>query len=235
MKPYTSRAGCSRFARAAVRRAPGNGEPPRPCRRARRPSRLPRVRPGKPRKPPAPRRPATCPPRAAAPATRPLCASRGQARPCPASRRRPEGTPRLPAPKAPAVPPGIAPVPRRPGKSPPASGPPRHTTAFSPHPPGSGTAAARAAVFRCAPKGGSNPWAVPAGDRGPLSREFSQNSGVGVLAPKQKKTAPKDDLWWYSQWLFKPVIAGAFAAAFSCQFAGCDQLAKSTLDGADTQ
>ena len=48
----------------------------------------------------------------------------------------------------------------------------------------------RAAAFCCAPKGGSNPWAVPAGDRGPLSCEFSQNSGVGVLIPKQKKTAP---------------------------------------------
>lgn len=125
----------------------------------------------------------------------------GPTRPSPAraplAARRPEGTPRLPAPKAPAVPPGIAPVPRRPGKSPPASAPPKHIAAFMPRPPGSGTAAARAAAFRCAPKGGSNPWAVPAGDRGPLSREFSQNSGVGVLAPKQKKIAPKDDLWWY--------------------------------------
>lgn len=98
-------------------------------------------------------------------------------------------------------------------------------TAAAPRPPRSGVS----------PKGGSNPWAVPAGDRGPLSREFSQNSGVGVLAPKQKKTAPKDDPWWYSQWLFKPVIAGTLAAAFSCQFAGCDQLAKCTFDGADTQ
>ena len=81
----------------------------------------------------------------------------GPTRPSPAraplAARRPEGTPRLPAPKAPAVPPGIAPVPRRPGKSPPASAPPKHIAAFLPRPPGSGTAAARAAAFRCAPKG----------------------------------------------------------------------------------
>ena len=82
----------------------------------------------------------------------------GPTRPSPAraplAARRPEGTPRLPAPKAPAVPPGIAPVPRRPGKSPPASGPPRHTTAFSPHPPGSGTAAAPRRCVPLCPQGG---------------------------------------------------------------------------------
>ena len=44
------------------------------------------------------------------------------------------------------------------------------------------------AALRCGSKGGSNPWAVPAGDRGPLSCEFSQNSGVGV-SPKKSKSA----------------------------------------------
>ena len=97
------------------------------------------------------------------------------------------------------------------------------------------TVRAAPAALRCGPKGGSNPWAVPAGDRGSLSCEFSQNSGVGVLVPKQKKTAPKDDLCWYPKWLFEPVIAGALAAAFSCQFAGRDQLAKRAFDRADTQ
>ena len=35
----------------------------------------------------------------------------------------------------------------------------------------------------------SNPWAVPAGDRAPLSCEFSQNSGVGVWPQKSKSAA----------------------------------------------
>lgn len=45
------------------------------------------------------------------------------------------------------------------------------------------------AALRCSPNGGSNPWAVPAGDRGPLSCEFSQNSGVGVWPQKSKSAA----------------------------------------------
>ena len=45
------------------------------------------------------------------------------------------------------------------------------------------------AALRCAPKGGANPWAVPAGGRGPLSCEFSQNSGVGV-SPKNQNQPP---------------------------------------------
>ena len=39
----------------------------------------------------------------------------------------------------------------------------------------------------CAPGGGgSNLWERYAGDRAPLSREFSRNSGVGVSGPKRK-------------------------------------------------
>ena len=51
------------------------------------------------------------------------------------------------------------------------------------------TARAVPAALRCAPKGGSNPWAVPAGDRGSLSCEFSQNSGVGASPQKSKSAA----------------------------------------------
>ena len=50
-------------------------------------------------------------------------------------------------------------------------------------------ARAALAALQCGPKGGSNPWAVPAGDRGPLSCEFSQNSGVGVSPQKSKSAA----------------------------------------------
>ena len=52
------------------------------------------------------------------------------------------------------------------------------------------TARAVPAALRCAPKGGSNPWAVLAGGRGPLSCEFSQNSGVGEYHPKNQKQPP---------------------------------------------
>ena len=51
------------------------------------------------------------------------------------------------------------------------------------------TARAVPAALRCGPKGGSNPWAVLAGGRGPLSCEFSQNSGVGVSPQKSKSAA----------------------------------------------
>ena len=54
---------------------------------------------------------------------------------------------------------------------------------------GSRPGLAAPAALRCGPKGGSNPWAVPAGDRGPLSCEFSQNSGVGVSPQKSKLAA----------------------------------------------
>lgn len=153
----------------------------------------------------------------------------------PLAARRLAERPRLPRRKRPTFRPA-----QRPPRAAPAKARPRPARRGTPSPfrrarPAPAQPPPRAAAFRCAPKGGSNSWAVPAGDRGPLSREFSQNSGVGVLAPKQKKTAPKDDLWWCCQWLFEPVIAGAFAAAFSCQFAGCDQLAKRALDGADAQ
>ena len=204
--------------------------------RARRPPRLPRVRPGKPRKPPAPRRPAKCrptPPRPPRGLCAPHAAKPARARLPTAARKEGSGSPR---PEAPAAPPGTAPCPCRPGENRPRRARRGRPPPVRRRPLDSGTAAApRLPRSGVTPRGGSNPWAVLAGDRGPLSREFSQNSGVGVLAPKQKKTAPKDDPWWYSQWLFKPVIAGALAAAFSCQFAGCDQLAKCTLDGADTQ
>ena len=181
------------------------------------------------------RSPLPHPHRAAAPATRPLCASRGQARPRPASCRSLGGRLRLSAPRKP---PSRRPTQRLARAAPAkarAAPAEAHRRLFAAPARLRHSRRTAPAAFRCVPQGGSNPWAVPAGDRGPLSREFSQNSGVGVLAPKQKKTAPKDDLWWYSQWLFEPVIAGALAAAFSCQFAGRDQLAKCTLDGADTQ
>ena len=104
LKPYTSRAGCSRFARAAARR-------------------------------PALRRARAAPAKTA-------CAAPAEAhrRQCAAARLTPAKTAR--------------------------------------------------AAFRCGPKGGSNPWAVPAGDRGPLSCEFSQNSGVGVSPQKNKNQPP---------------------------------------------
>ena len=128
----------------------------------------------------APSRPprGLCAPHAAKPARARLPAAareEGSGSPRPGSTRRVARHSALPAP------PRQKPAPR----------PPRHIAVFSPRPPGSGTAAARAAAFRCAPKGGSNPWAVPAGDRGPLSCEFSQNSGVGVLPQKSKSAALK--------------------------------------------
>ena len=195
LKPYTSRAGCCLLPApplsAPRQRAATPALPPR----ARRPPRLPRFRPGKPRKPPAPRRPATCPLRAAAPATRPLCASRGQARPRPASRRRPEGRLRLPAlrkrpPRRPALRLARA-APTKTARAAPAEAHRRQCAAARLTP--AQTARAAPAAFRCGPKGGSNPWAVPAGDRGPLSREFSQNSGVGVSPPKIKISRPFSD------------------------------------------
>lgn len=127
---------------------PGNGEPPRPCRptpAARRAfpasapespaNRQPRVvwlcaRPAPPRPPRG-----LCAPHAAKPARARLPA---------AARKEGSGSPR----------PGTAPCPRRPGKSPPASSPARHTAVFSPRPPDSGTAAApRRCVLLC-PQGG---------------------------------------------------------------------------------
>ena len=148
--------------------------------------------------PPAPRRPATCPPRAVAPDTRPLWAPRSQAPPVP--RWRPAAWRKGPGFRAENARRSArhnvrrAPPRRKPARVRPAEAHRRLSAA-----------PARLRHSRClapprsvvTPKGGSNPSAVPAGDRGPLSREFSQNSGVGVLAPKQKKTAPKDDLWWY--------------------------------------
>ena len=118
LKPYTSRAGCSRFARAAARRAPATGS--RPGLAAPRPPRLPRVRPGKPRKPRPPR--GLCAPHAGKPARARLPA---------AARKEGSGSPR---PEAPAAPPGTAPCPRRPGETPPAPRPPRHTAASAPPP-----------------------------------------------------------------------------------------------------
>ncbi len=200
-----------------ARRAFPASAPESPANRPR-PAARPRARPAPPRPPRG-----LCAPHAAKPA---------RARLPTAARKEGSGSPR---PEAPAAPPGTAPCPCRPGENRPRRARRGRPPPVRRRPLDSGTAAARAAAFRCAPKGGSNPWAVPAGDRGPLSCEFSRNSGVGVLVPKQKKTAPKDDLCWYPKWLFEPVIAGALAAAFSCQFAGCDQLAKRAFDGADTQ
>ena len=115
----------------------------------------------------------------------------------PLAARRLAERPRLPRRKRPPFRPA-----QRPPRAAPAKARPRPARRGTPSPfrrarPAPAQPPPRDAAFRCAPKGGSNPSAVPAGDRGPLSREFSQNSGVGVLAPKQKKTAPKDDLWWY--------------------------------------
>ena len=50
---------------------------------------------------------------------------------------------------------------RLPGTAPNPGRPPRHTG--------------------CTPKGGSDPYSRPLSDRGPVSREFSRNSGVGVI------------------------------------------------------
>ena len=99
--------------------------------------------------------------------------------------------PALCAPEAPAASPGTAPCLPRPGENRPRRARRGTSPSFRRARPTPAQPPPRAAAFCCAPKGGSNPWAVPAGDRGPLSREFSQNSGVGVLAPKQKKDRPE--------------------------------------------
>jgi len=103
----------------------------------------------------------TAPPAARAP---PLAARPGPTRP-----------PR-PAPPAPWVC-RVAPVPpaRAPG--------PRSALRPDPRPGTLSRFARRKSVPR---EGGSNLWERYAGDRAPLSREFSRNSGVGVSGPKRK-------------------------------------------------
>lgn len=100
-----------------------------------------------------------------------------------------------------AVPPGTAPWPRRLG----ANRPPRARRGTPPpvrrRPLDSGAnRPRRARRAPVCPKGGSNPWAVSAGDRGPLSREFSQNSGVGGIAPKIKNSRPFSDGCLHRKW-----------------------------------
>lgn len=93
------------------------------------------------------------------------------------------GPPPAPRPKAPCAPPcrptrrarPRRPVSRRAARAVP---PAKHTLPLC-------------SVKACAPKGGSNLCGPVAGDRGPLSREFSQNSGVGVSDPKTKNQPSK--------------------------------------------
>ena len=152
MKPYTSRAGCSRFARAAARRAPATGS--RPGLTAPRPPRLPRVRHGKPRKPPVPRRPATCrpaPPRPPRGLCAPHAAKPARARLPAAARKEGSGSPRPgSARRAPAQ--RLAPAaPAKTARAAPAEAHRRQCAAARLTP--AQTARAVPAAFRCAPKG----------------------------------------------------------------------------------
>ena len=174
-KPYTRRRGKAVFCRRA---APG--PPPRahPCRAAAR-------APGRPAAPARPRRAAR-----KGPTFGPGGAARENARP-------PENGPRWPgnaavsaagstAPCAPPHAPGrpappeaqLAPARaarRAPGvcraaPAPPGRPPPAHT-----HPAGPAKATRLVRPAGCTPRGGLNPWARAAGDRGPLSRRKSHN------------------------------------------------------------
>ena len=119
--------------------------------------------PARPRPPQARRARQNAPPRFSAappPNARPACARRKPPpRPAPCARRK----------AAARAARGLA---ARPGVYPPPQGSDR---------PAPGCARARAPRrLACAPKGGSNPRARFAGDRGPLSRKFPRNSGPGV-------------------------------------------------------
>ena len=121
----------------------------------------------RPARAPAPATGPACPPKRAAPFFR-RAAAQGAPRLCPAETAaapRPVCPPEGRRPRRP----GLA---ARPGVCPPPQGPDR---------PAPGCVRARPPRrLACAPKGGSNPRARFAGDRGPLSRKFSRNSGPGV-------------------------------------------------------
>ena len=168
---------------AARPRRPPCTRPARPRRKSRRRARprgppdLAPFAPVPPRRPAAGERPArapapatgpACPPKRAAPFFRRAAAHRAP-RLCPGGNRR-RTPPRVPAGRPPPAPPGALPpaqgCTRRPGDP---TGP--HQGVPAP---------ARRAAWRVPPKGGSNPRARFAGDRGPLSRKFPRNSGPGV-------------------------------------------------------
>ena len=173
--------------------------PPRPARpfAARRAPRPPPRAERSPRRRPAARPPPSCPRRARK-------AARRAAKP----RRRPFAPPRRnarhSARAAPPCPPRQARAYRRPAREdpapahrrPPAPAAPRRAPAEgvpppAPRPPPGRARRAPLSRFALAKsvlgEGWSDPYRPPAGDRRPLSREFSRNSGGGVSAQKHKK------------------------------------------------
>ena len=93
-------------------------------------------------------------------------------------------------PQRPRLSPGAPPFAARPGQTRPQSSAPSTRAPGSrpaPRPaPRPGTLSRFARRKSVPREGGSNLWERYAGDRAPLSREFSRNSGVGVSGPKRK-------------------------------------------------